>query len=45
MLIPDNSVGIAMQIGIGNCGGVIASFVYRNQDRPRYFVGHGVILA
>lgn len=38
-------VGIAMQIGIGNCGGVIASFVYRNVDRPRYFIGHGVILA
>jgi MFS family permease len=38
-------VGIAMQIGFGNCGGVIASFIYRNQDKPRYFVGHGTILA
>lgn len=38
-------VGIAMQIGFGNCGGIIASFVYRNQDKPRYFTGHGTILA
>jgi MFS family permease len=37
-------VGIAMQIGFGNCGGVIASFIYRNVDAPRYFLGHGTIL-
>lgn len=37
-------VGIAMQISIGNCGGVIASFVYRSKDAPRYFLGHGVIM-
>lgn len=38
------SVGIAMQIGFGNCGGVIASFVYRSKDLPRYFLGHGIIM-
>jgi hypothetical protein len=29
------SVGIAMQVGIGNLGGIIASFVYRSADEPR----------
>jgi hypothetical protein len=29
-------VGIAMQIGVGNCGGVIASFMYV----PSYFLLH-----
>jgi sugar phosphate permease len=38
-------VGIAIQIGFGNCGGVIASFIYRNQDKPRYLIGHGVNMA
>lgn len=28
-------VGIAMQVGIGNCGGIIASFVYLSRDEPR----------
>ncbi|CZT05389.1 related to allantoate permease [Rhynchosporium agropyri] len=36
--------GIAIQIAFGNCGGVISSFIYRNGDRPRYFLGHGVCL-
>ncbi|KEF63294.1 uncharacterized protein A1O9_01271 [Exophiala aquamarina CBS 119918] len=37
-------VGIAMQVGTGNCGGIVASFIYRNQDKPRYLVGHGVLI-
>ncbi|KAK5046504.1 hypothetical protein LTR84_008307 [Exophiala bonariae] len=37
-------VAIAMQVGTGNCGGIVASFIYRNQDKPRYLVGHGVII-
>lgn len=38
--------GIAMgiQIGFASAGGVIASFIYRPQDSPRYKLGHGVIL-
>jgi len=28
-------VGIAMQVGIGNLGGIIASFVYLIKDEPR----------
>ncbi len=30
-------VGIAMQVGFGNLGGVIAGFVYLSKDAPRYF--------
>jgi hypothetical protein len=29
-------VGIAMQVGIGNLGGVISAFVYQSIDQPRY---------
>lgn len=30
---------MAVQIGIGNFGGAIASNIYRTQDAPRYVVG------
>lgn len=30
------AVGIAMQIGIGNLGGVISAYVYQTMDGPRY---------
>lgn len=33
------AVGMALQIGIGNFGGAVASNVYRSQDEPRYLVG------
>merc|ERR1712000_750471 len=29
---------------MGNAGGVISSFIYRRADRPRYFLGHGVVI-
>ncbi|KAL8277541.1 hypothetical protein RQP46_010096 [Phenoliferia psychrophenolica] len=35
-------VGMAFQIGIGNFGGIIASNIYRTQDSPHYYIGHGV---
>jgi len=35
-------VGSAMQIGIGNFGGLIASNVYRSRDAPHYTLGHAV---
>ncbi|KAL4866497.1 hypothetical protein BDV12DRAFT_199096 [Aspergillus spectabilis] len=38
------SVGIAMHVGFGNLGGVLASFIYRTQDRPHYRVGHGTLI-
>ncbi|KAL4973567.1 major facilitator superfamily domain-containing protein [Aspergillus desertorum] len=38
------SVGIAMHVGCGNLGGVLASFIYRSQDKPHYRVGHGTLI-
>jgi len=32
-------------IGWGNLNGVVASNIYRAVDSPRYFLGHGVVLA
>lgn len=30
-----------MVFSSGNSGGIVASQVYRDQDRPRYYLGHG----
>ena len=38
------AVGIAMHVGFGNLGGVIAGFSFRSNDAPRYFSGHGLLL-
>ncbi len=38
------SVGIAMHVGFGNLGGVIAGFIYQSQDAPRYRRGHGTLI-
>ncbi|KAL5520958.1 hypothetical protein ACEPAF_2961 [Sanghuangporus sanghuang] len=37
-------VGMALQIGIGNFSGAIASNIYRTRDAPRYILGHGLVL-
>ncbi|OTB06735.1 hypothetical protein M426DRAFT_54850 [Hypoxylon sp. CI-4A] len=37
--------GMAIQIGIGNLGGAMASNFYRQQDSPRYILGHGLEIA
>ena len=37
-------VSSALQIGLGNCGGIIASNIYLPTQRPRYSVGYGVSL-
>ncbi len=34
----------AMQISIGNLGAVLGTQLYRSQDGPRYFLGHGFAL-
>ncbi|KAG2017538.1 high-affinity nicotinic acid transporter [Coprinopsis cinerea AmutBmut pab1-1] len=39
------AVGIAMHVGFGNLGGVISGFAYRADDAPRYFSGHGLLIA
>ncbi|KAH9896304.1 major facilitator superfamily domain-containing protein [Xylariomycetidae sp. FL2044] len=38
-------VGIAMQIGFGNLGGVISGFLYQAKDKPQYYPGHGTLIA
>ncbi|KAI0632655.1 major facilitator superfamily domain-containing protein [Trametes polyzona] len=38
-------VVLAMVIGCGNLGGIVASFIYRPQDSPRYHLGHGINIA
>lgn len=39
--------GIAMgiQIGFASTGGMIASFIYRSQDSPRYIMGHAISMS
>ncbi|KAK2001713.1 major facilitator superfamily transporter [Colletotrichum falcatum] len=36
--------GMALQIGVGNLGGAMASNFYRQKDGPRYVLGHGLEL-
>ncbi|KAI1208042.1 major facilitator superfamily transporter [Annulohypoxylon truncatum] len=38
------SAGMAIQIGIGNLGGAMASNFYRQKDSPRYILGHALEL-
>ena len=34
-----------VRLGFGNLGGVIAGFVYRSNAGPRFFSGHGLLIA
>lgn len=38
------SVSSAVQIGVGNLGGIVASFVYFDHEAPQYWTGLGVSL-
>ena len=38
------SAGMALQIGVGNLGGAMASNFYRQKDSPRYVLGHALEL-
>ncbi|KAF2644252.1 MFS general substrate transporter [Massarina eburnea CBS 473.64] len=38
-------VTLGFVIGWGNLNGVVSSNIYRAVDKPRYFTGHGVVLA
>ncbi|KAI0898167.1 MFS general substrate transporter [Annulohypoxylon nitens] len=38
------SAGMAIQIGLGNLGGAMASNFYRQKDSPRYILGHSLEL-
>ncbi|KAH0369213.1 high-affinity nicotinic acid transporter, partial [Aureobasidium melanogenum] len=37
-------VGIAMHVGFGNLGGILASFVYLKKDAPKFHKGHFILL-
>ncbi|XMA13204.1 hypothetical protein WAI453_005995 [Rhynchosporium graminicola] len=37
-------VGIAMHVGAGNLGGVLAAFIYLPKDRPQFHQGHGILI-
>ncbi|KAI1099177.1 MFS general substrate transporter [Jackrogersella minutella] len=38
------ATGIAMQVMGGNCGGIVASYVYLAKDAPRYIGGHSILI-
>ncbi|KAH9919551.1 MFS general substrate transporter [Fomitopsis serialis] len=38
------ATGMALQIGIGNFSGAIASNIYLSEDAPRYIIGHALEL-
>jgi hypothetical protein len=35
---------MAMQVGIGNLGGAIASYIFLPRDSPQYRAGHGALV-
>jgi len=39
------TTGLAIQLSIGNCAGVLAPFIYLTPEAPRYVKGHGITLA
>ncbi|KAK3375649.1 high-affinity nicotinic acid transporter [Lasiosphaeria ovina] len=38
------ATAIAMQVMGGNCGGIVASYVYLSRDGPRYVRGHSILI-
>lgn len=38
------AVGMAIQVGMGNLGGIIASYIFRVQDEPRFILGFAVAI-
>jgi hypothetical protein len=38
-------VATAIIVSVGNAGGVVSSFIYPKEDRPRYYKGHAICLA
>lgn len=38
-------VSLGFIIGWGNLNGIVSSNIYREDDKPRYYPGHGVVLA
>lgn len=38
------SIAAAMQVGFGNCGGIVVSNIYKTSEAPRYPTGYGTSL-
>ena len=38
------AMGVAFMIGLGNCGGIIGSFIFLGSESPRYQTGWGTAL-
>ncbi|KAI6126505.1 MFS nicotinic acid transporter Tna1 [Pisolithus sp. B1] len=38
------AVGMAIQVGMGNLGGIIASYIFRIQDEPRFTLGFAIAI-
>lgn len=38
------SIATAMQVGFGNCGGIVASNIYLDSEKPLYRTGYGTSL-
>lgn len=39
------SVATAIIVSLGNCGGIVSSFIYPSTDAPRFLKGHAVCVA
>jgi hypothetical protein len=37
-------VGMAMHVAFGNLGGIIAAYIYRSTDGPKFTSGHGSLI-
>lgn len=37
-------VSLGFIIGWGNLNGIVSSNIYRDEDKPEYYPGHGVVL-
>ncbi|KAF9895109.1 hypothetical protein FE257_000011 [Aspergillus nanangensis] len=46
-LTPSNrrAIGVAFNIGVGNIGGIIGSYMYVESEKPAYYTGFGLSLA
>lgn len=39
------AVGLALNIALGNCGGIMGSYMFFDSDAPRYSTGFGLSMA
>lgn len=39
------AVGLAFQIGAGNCGGIISAYSFLTKDAPKYLPGYSICIS